>query len=75
MSRRRFACHSGAQWPLPHRTAGANATAFDHDVDGPVKVFYWVDGRFEYAVSGGYRAQHAADRGARAVAAQLARKG
>jgi hypothetical protein len=66
-SRRRFACNNGAQWALPDRgaIANANATAFEHYVDGPSKVFHQVDGRFEYAVPGGNRAQHAADAGAR----------
>jgi hypothetical protein len=47
------------------RGASANATAFEHYVDGLAKVFYWVDSWFEYAVSGGHRAQRAADRRAR----------
>lgn len=48
-----------------HRAASAHAAAFKNNVDGPAKVLCWVDGRFEYAVSGGYRVQHAVDRRAR----------
>jgi anti-sigma factor RsiW len=38
---------------ISHRKASANATAFKLYRDGPVNVFYWVDGDFGYAVSGG----------------------
>jgi anti-sigma factor RsiW len=35
------------------RTTDAATTAFRLYSDGPVKVYYWADGRFSYAVSGG----------------------
>lgn len=35
------------------RTTEAATTAFRLYADGPVKVYYWADGRFSYAVSGG----------------------
>jgi anti-sigma factor RsiW len=38
---------------ISHRKVSANTTAFQLYEDGPVKVFYWVDGKFGYAVSGG----------------------
>lgn len=38
---------------ISHRNASANTTAFKLYQDGPVNVFYWVDGDFGYAVSGG----------------------
>lgn len=38
---------------ISHRQVNANTTAFKLYQDGPVNVFYWVDGDFGYAVSGG----------------------
>ncbi|RAR51487.1 anti-sigma factor RsiW [Paraburkholderia unamae] len=38
---------------ISHRKASANTTAFKLYEDGPVNVFYWVDGDFGYALSGG----------------------
>ncbi|HEY1995793.1 anti-sigma factor [Paraburkholderia sp.] len=38
---------------ISHRKANANTTAFKLYQDGPVNVFYWVDGDYGYAVSGG----------------------
>jgi anti-sigma factor RsiW len=38
---------------ISHRKVSANTTAFKLYQDGPVNVFYWVDGDFGYAVSGG----------------------
>lgn len=38
---------------ISHREANANTTAFKLYQDGPVNVFYWVDGDYGYAVSGG----------------------
>jgi anti-sigma factor RsiW len=36
----------------PSRTEAAT-TAFRFYADGPVRVYYWADGKFSYAVSGG----------------------
>jgi anti-sigma factor RsiW len=38
---------------ISHRKTSANTTAFKLYQDGPVNVFYWIDGDFGYAVSGG----------------------
>jgi anti-sigma factor RsiW len=38
---------------ISHRKANTNTTAFKLYQDGSVNVFYWVDGNFGYAVSGG----------------------
>jgi anti-sigma factor RsiW len=38
---------------ISRRQVNANTTAFKLYQDGPVNVFYWVDGDFGYAVSGG----------------------
>jgi anti-sigma factor RsiW len=38
---------------ISHRKTSANTTAFKLYQDGPVSVFYWIDGDFGYAVSGG----------------------
>jgi anti-sigma factor RsiW len=38
---------------ISHRKVNANTTAFKLYQDGPVNVFYWVDGDYGYAVSGG----------------------
>jgi anti-sigma factor RsiW len=38
---------------ISHRKVSSNTTAFKLYQDGPVNVFYWVDGNFGYAVSGG----------------------
>ncbi|MEX3900217.1 anti-sigma factor [Paraburkholderia sp. BR10954] len=38
---------------ISHRRDNANTTAFKLYQAGPVNVFYWVDGDFGYAVSGG----------------------
>lgn len=38
---------------ISHRKENSNTTAFKLYQDGPVNVFYWVDGDFGYAVSGG----------------------
>ncbi|WP_028231010.1 anti-sigma factor family protein [Paraburkholderia mimosarum] len=38
---------------ISHRRTSANTTAFKLYQDGPVNVFYWVDGDFGYALSGG----------------------
>ncbi|WP_028205374.1 anti-sigma factor family protein [Paraburkholderia nodosa] len=38
---------------ISHRKTSANTTAFKLYQDGPVNVFYWVDGDFGYALSGG----------------------
>ena len=38
---------------ISHRQVNSNTTAFKLYQDGPVNVFYWVDGDFGYAVSGG----------------------
>ncbi|RDK08563.1 anti-sigma factor family protein [Cupriavidus lacunae] len=38
---------------ISHRSTSANTTAFKLYQDGPVNVFYWLDGDFGYAVSGG----------------------
>ncbi|WP_207001856.1 anti-sigma factor family protein [Trinickia mobilis] len=38
---------------ISHRKARSNTTAFKLYQDGSVNVFYWVDGDFGYAISGG----------------------
>ncbi|WP_321797764.1 anti-sigma factor [Caballeronia sp. J97] len=38
---------------ISHRKTNTNATAFKLYQDGPVNVFYWIDGDFGYAISGG----------------------
>jgi anti-sigma factor RsiW len=38
---------------ISRRQQNANTTAFKLYQDGPVNVFYWIDGDFGYAVSGG----------------------
>ncbi|WP_296661979.1 anti-sigma factor [Paraburkholderia sp.] len=38
---------------ISHRKVSSNTTAFKLYQDGPVNVFYWVDGDFGYALSGG----------------------
>jgi anti-sigma factor RsiW len=38
---------------ISRRNVNSNTTAFKLYQDGPVSVFYWVDGDFGYAVSGG----------------------
>lgn len=38
---------------ISHRKTRTNTTAFKLYQDGPVNVFYWIDGDFAYAVSGG----------------------
>ncbi|MDE1182547.1 anti-sigma factor [Paraburkholderia sp.] len=38
---------------ISHRKVNANTTAFKLYQDGPVNVFYWVDGDYGYALSGG----------------------
>jgi anti-sigma factor RsiW len=38
---------------ISRRKVNSNMTAFKLYQDGPVNVFYWVDGDFGYAVSGG----------------------
>ncbi len=38
---------------ISHRKAKSDVTAFKLYQDGPVNVFYWIDGDFGYAVSGG----------------------
>lgn len=38
---------------VSHRKADSKTTAFRLYQDGSVNVFYWVDGKFGYAVSGG----------------------
>lgn len=38
---------------ISRRKVNSNTTAFKLYQDGPVNVFYWVDGDFGYAVSGG----------------------
>jgi anti-sigma factor RsiW len=38
---------------ISHRKVNSNTTAFRLYQDGSVNVFYWVDGDFGYAVSGG----------------------
>jgi anti-sigma factor RsiW len=38
---------------ISHRKANSNTTAFKLFQDGPVNVFYWVDGNFGYAISSG----------------------
>jgi len=38
---------------ISHRDLAADVTAFRLYQDGPVNVFYWIDGKFGYAVSGG----------------------
>jgi anti-sigma factor RsiW len=38
---------------ISHRKTSTSMTAFKLYQDGPVNVFYWVDGDFGYAVSGG----------------------
>ncbi|PMS21133.1 transcriptional regulator [Trinickia dabaoshanensis] len=38
---------------ISHRKPSTPATAFKLYRDGPVNVFYWIDGDFGYAVSGG----------------------
>lgn len=38
---------------ISRRQVNSNTTAFKLYQDGPVNVFYWVDGQFGYAVSGG----------------------
>ncbi|WP_213307955.1 anti-sigma factor family protein [Paraburkholderia sacchari] len=38
---------------ISHRKASSNTTAFKLYQDGPVNVFYWIDGDFGYALSGG----------------------
>lgn len=39
------------------KLAGQSETAFRFGQDGPVKVFYWVDKNFGYAISGGAERQ------------------
>jgi hypothetical protein len=41
-------------------------------IDRPMKVFYWIDSKFGYAVSGGF-ARSAVPGVANAIAAQLAK--
>ncbi|QCP53470.1 anti-sigma factor [Trinickia violacea] len=38
---------------ISHRKVSSNTTAFKLYQDGSVNVFYWVDGNFGYAISGG----------------------
>ncbi|CAG4889072.1 anti-sigma factor family protein [Paraburkholderia saeva] len=38
---------------ISHRKVSSDTTAFKLYQDGPVNVFYWIDGDFGYAVSGG----------------------
>ncbi|TDV34481.1 anti-sigma factor RsiW [Paraburkholderia caballeronis] len=38
---------------ISHRKAPSDVTAFQLYKDGPVNVFYWIDGDFGYSVSGG----------------------
>jgi anti-sigma factor RsiW len=38
---------------ISRRRVNSNTTAFKLYQDGPVNVFYWIDGDFGYAVSGG----------------------
>ncbi|MEX3629593.1 MAG: anti-sigma factor [Burkholderia sp.] len=38
---------------ISHRKLSSDVTAFKLYQSGPVNVFYWIDGRFGYAVSGG----------------------
>ncbi|HXZ09073.1 MAG TPA: anti-sigma factor [Paraburkholderia sp.] len=38
---------------ISHRKVSSETTAFKLYEDGPVSVFYWIDGNFGYAVSGG----------------------
>jgi anti-sigma factor RsiW len=38
---------------ISHRKENSNTTAFKLYQDGPVNVFYWVDGDFGYAISSG----------------------
>ncbi|MFL9934144.1 anti-sigma factor [Paraburkholderia sp. RL18-103-BIB-C] len=38
---------------VSRRKASSNTTAFRLYEDGPVKVFYWIDGQYGYAVSAG----------------------
>lgn len=38
---------------ISHRKVSSDTTAFKLYQDGPVSVFYWVDGDFGYALSGG----------------------
>ncbi|WP_250515924.1 anti-sigma factor [Caballeronia sp. INDeC2] len=38
---------------ISHRKTSTTTTAFKLYQDGPVSVFYWIDGDFGYAVSGG----------------------
>ncbi|MGH8778463.1 anti-sigma factor family protein [Paraburkholderia sp.] len=38
---------------ISHRKTSTDMTAFKLYQDGPVNVFYWIDGDFGYAVSGG----------------------
>jgi anti-sigma factor RsiW len=38
---------------ISRRQVNSNTTAFKLYQDGPVNVFYWIDGDFGYAVSGG----------------------
>ncbi|HKT99670.1 MAG TPA: anti-sigma factor [Paraburkholderia sp.] len=38
---------------ISHRKTSSNTTAFKLYQDGPVNVFYWIDGDFGYALSGG----------------------
>jgi len=38
---------------ISHRKASSDTTAFKLYQDGPVNVFYWIDGDFGYALSGG----------------------
>jgi anti-sigma factor RsiW len=38
---------------ISHRKVSSNTTAFKLYEDGPVSVFYWIDGDFGYALSGG----------------------
>jgi anti-sigma factor RsiW len=42
---------------ISRRAVSSNTTAFKIYQDGPVNVFYWVDGDFGYAVSGGIERQ------------------
>ena len=38
---------------ISHRKENSNTTAFKLYQDGPVNVFYWVDGDFAYAITSG----------------------
>jgi anti-sigma factor RsiW len=50
-----YQCKAGTRVTLYVRTAANNnrESAFRYEVEGPVKVWYWIDRKFGYALSSG----------------------